>query len=148
MQDYRKLYVWQKAHQLALRTYAVPAYLVKPEAWPLRDQILRSVISIPSNIAEGAGRGSDPDFRRFLWHSMGSCNELESQLLLARDLTFIPGEVHTRLGNDLSEVRKDARELDPDGQVNQSWQLATGSWQLATGNWQLAAGNWQLAAGN
>ena len=70
------------------------------------DQILRAVISISSNIAEGAGRGSDPDFRRFLWHSMGSCNELESQLLLASDFKFIPSESHTRLGNDLSEVRK------------------------------------------
>ena len=106
MQDYRKLLVWQKAHNLALKTYELPAYLLKPEGWPLRDQMLRAVISISSNIAEGAGRGSDPDFRRFLWHSMGSCNELESQLLLAKDLKFIPSELHTRLGNDLSEVRK------------------------------------------
>jgi four helix bundle protein len=106
MQDYRKLHVWQKAHQLALKTYELPAYLQKPEAWPLRDQILRAVISIPSNIAEGAGRGSNPDFRRFLWHSMGSCNELESQLLLALDLTFIPSAVHSHLGNQVSEVRQ------------------------------------------
>ena len=106
MQDYRKLQVWQKAHQLALETYELPAYLLKPEAWPLRDQILRAVISIPSNIAEGAGRGSNPDFRRFLWHSMGSCNEFESQLLLANDLKLIPSELHSRLANDLSDVRK------------------------------------------
>jgi four helix bundle protein len=106
MQNFRNLHVWQKAHQLALNTYGVPAYLLKPEAWPLRDQILRAAISIPSNIAEGAGRGSDPDFRRFLWHSMGSCNELDSQLLLGHDLTFIPSALHTRLGNDLSEVRR------------------------------------------
>ena len=106
MQDYRKLLVWQKSHQLALTTYELPAYLSKPEAWPLRDQILRAAISIPSNIAEGAGRGSDPDFSRFLWHSMGSCNELESQILLGRDLKFIPSAVHTRLGNDVSEVRR------------------------------------------
>ena len=106
MQDYRKLLVWQKSHQLALTTYELPAYLTKPEAWPLRDQVLRAAISIPSNIAEGAGRGSDPDFSRFLWHSMGSCNELESQILLASDLKFIPGAIHTRLGNDISEVRK------------------------------------------
>src|SRR5436190_23902396 len=106
MQDFRNLRVWQKAHQLAIDAYALPAYMQEPKGWALRDQILRAVISIPSNIAEGAGRGSDPDFRRFLWHSMGSCNELESQLLLAKDLKFIPSELHTRLGNDLSEVRK------------------------------------------
>ena len=57
MQNFRNLHVWQKAHQLALTTYEVPAYLLKPEAWPLRDQILRAAISIPSNVAEGAGRG-------------------------------------------------------------------------------------------
>lgn len=106
MQDYRELRVWQKSHQLALNTYELPAYMVKPEAWPLRDQILRAAISIPSNIAEGAGRGSDPDFCRFLWHSMGSCNELEAQLLLASDLKFIPSAVHTRLANEVSEVRQ------------------------------------------
>jgi four helix bundle protein len=113
MQDYRKLLVWQKSHQLALTTYALSAYLTKPETWPLRDQILRAVISIPSNIAEGAGRGSNPDFRRFLWNSMGSCNELESQLLLGHDLKFIPSELHSRLGNDLSEVRRMLSGLIP-----------------------------------
>lgn len=51
MQNFRNLHVWQKAHQLALKTYEVPAYLLKPEAWPLRDQVLRAAISIPSNIA-------------------------------------------------------------------------------------------------
>jgi four helix bundle protein len=106
MQDYRKLRVWQSAHQLAINVYSLPAYLLKPECWPLRDQILRSAISIPSNIAEGAGRGSNPDFSRFLWHSMGSCNELEAQLLLGFDLKFIPRDVHARLGKELSSVRQ------------------------------------------
>ena len=78
----------------------------EPKGWALRDQILKAVISIPSNIAEGAGRGSDPDFARFLWYSMGSCNEFESDLILGRDLKLIPGEVLTRLGNDVSEVRQ------------------------------------------
>jgi four helix bundle protein len=106
MQDYRKLVVWQKAHKLTLATYAVSAYLKAPEAWPVRDQVLRAAISIPSNMAEGAGRGSDPDFRRFLWHSMGSCNELEYDLFLARDLTFLPEREHTRLAGQLAEVRR------------------------------------------
>ena len=106
MQDYRKLVVWQKAHKLALATYAISAYLKAPEGWPLRDQILRAAISIPSNMAEGAGRGSDADFGRFLWHSMGSCNELEYDLLLARDLTFLPEREHTQLTGQLVEVRR------------------------------------------
>ncbi|HEX5475789.1 MAG TPA: four helix bundle protein [Vicinamibacterales bacterium] len=106
MQDYRKLQVWQKAHKLALRTYEVSAYLREPDRWRLRDQILGAAISIPSNIAEGAGRGSRTDFSRFIWYSIGSCNELESDLLLTRDLKFIPIIVHTRFDEDITEVRK------------------------------------------
>ena len=106
MQDYRQLHVWQKAHQLAIDTYGLPRFFRKPEAWPLRDQILKSVISIPSNIAEGAGRGSNADFSRLCWFSMGSCNELESQLLVARDVKFIVPDVHVRFENDISSVRR------------------------------------------
>ena len=72
MQDYRNLHVWQKAHALALATLCDFATTSAARAWPLRDQLLRAAISIPSNIAEGAGRGSDADFRRFLFHSLGS----------------------------------------------------------------------------
>ncbi len=106
MQDYRSLFVWQKSHKLAIDTYAVSAYLKSPEAWPLRDQMLRAVISIPSNIAEGSGRGTNPDFRRFLFHSLGSCNELEYDLLLARDLEFLPPASYSRLAGQVEEVRR------------------------------------------
>jgi four helix bundle protein len=111
MQDYRNLRAWQKAHQLAVNAYALPAYLRQPEGWALRDQILKAVISIPSNIAEGAGRGSDPDFVRFLWYSMGSCNEFESDLLVGRDVKMIPSDLLTRLGNEVSDVRKNLTRL-------------------------------------
>ena len=106
MQDYRNLRVWQKAHTLTLAVYAVTPSLKAPEAWPLRDQLLRAAISIPSNIAEGAGRGSDPDFRRFLWHSLGSANELEYDLLLARDLGFLLPPVYGPLTEQLVDVRR------------------------------------------
>ena len=106
MQDYRNLRVWQKAHQLGVNAYALPAYLSEPKGWALRDQILKAVISISSNIAEGAGRGSDPDFARFLWYSMGSCNEFESDLLLGHDVQLIPQDLLTRLGNEVSDVRQ------------------------------------------
>ena len=106
MQDYRKLRVWQKAHQMTLQTYAVSAHLTKPSAWPLRNQLLRAAISVPSNIAEGAGRGSDADFRRFLRHSLGSINEVEYDLLLARDLGLVPATEHSRFPPKLEEVRR------------------------------------------
>jgi len=106
MQDYRKLLVWQKGHQLAIETYALPKYFLKPEAWPLRDQIFRAAISIPSNVAEGVRRGSNPDFARFLWHSMGSCNEFESDLRPALDVKLLPDVIHARLADQVSEVRR------------------------------------------
>ena len=102
MQDYRKLKVWQKAHGLTLSVYATSAYLEKP----LRSQLLRAAISVPSNIAQGAGRGTHPDFRRFLLHSLGSLNEVEYDLLLARDLEFLPPASHRRLASQLEEVRR------------------------------------------
>jgi four helix bundle protein len=107
MQDYRKLTVWQKAHALALDAYADSAkYLGRPDGWALRDQVRRAAISIPANIAEGAGRGSDRDFRRFLFHSLGSANELEYDLLLARDLGFWPVPLHDTRGRQIAEVRR------------------------------------------
>jgi four helix bundle protein len=111
MQDYRKLSVWQKAHQLAVDAYALPAYLKEPQGWALRDQILKAAISIPSNIAEGAGRGSDADFGRFLWYSMGSCNEFESDLILGENVKLIPRDVFTHLGNDVSGARQQLTRL-------------------------------------
>ncbi len=106
MQDYRKLKVWQKAHALTLRTYSLSARLRSPDARALRDQLFRAVISVPSNVAEGAGRGTDPDFRRFLWHAMGSLNEVEYDLLLARDLGFLPPAEHSGLAAQLEEIRR------------------------------------------
>ena len=106
MQNFRNLLVWKKSHSLALTVYRLAPHLQQREAWPLRDQLFRAAISIPSNIAEGTGRGSDPDFRRFLWMAVGSCNEIDAQLLLGRDLQFLPSELHSRVGKELSEVRK------------------------------------------
>jgi four helix bundle protein len=106
MQDYRKLDVWLRAHQLVLDVFRLAPNLKGPESWPLRDQMLRAAISIPSNIAEGAGRGSNPDFRRFLFHSLGSCNELEYDLLLGADLKVVPADKHKRLASQLAEVRR------------------------------------------
>ena len=121
MQDFRNLRVWQKAHQLAINAYALPEYLQESRGWALRDQILKAVISIPSNIAEGAGRGSDPDFCRFLWYSMGSCNEFQSDLMLGRDVSLIPPVVFTQLENELSDVRKTLTRLiqrvDPKSEI-------------------------------
>jgi four helix bundle protein len=107
MQDYRKLRVWQNAHRLALDVYADSAkHLTTPRTWALRDQVHRAAISVASNIAEGAGRGSNPDFRRFLFMSLGSTNELEYDLLLGRDLGFLPPTLHDCRTHQIEEVRR------------------------------------------
>ena len=106
MQDFKKLIVWQKAHPLVLDTYADSAkHLRHPDAWPVRDQMRPAAISIPSNIAEGRGRGSDADFRRFLFHSFGSSNELEYDFILARDLKFLPVPLFEQRARQIEEVR-------------------------------------------
>ena len=87
-------------------TYADSAkHLRHPDAWPVRDQMRPAAISIPSNIAEGRGRGSDADFRRFLFHSVGSANELEYDLILARDLGFLPVPLFDQRTRQIEEVR-------------------------------------------
>ncbi len=106
MGDYRNLHVWKKAHALTLEVYAFSAHLTRERAWELRSQLLRAAISIPSNIAEGSGRGSNRDFRRFLRHSLGSTNELEYDLLLARDLGLLPAGDFEHMAGRIAEVRR------------------------------------------
>jgi four helix bundle protein len=105
VQDYRKLRVWQRSHKLALSTYAITAKFKGPRAWTLCDQLHSAAISVPSNIAEGCGRGSDPDFKRFLLHSLGSLNELEYDLFLALELGFLPRSEHDRVSAEIAEIR-------------------------------------------
>ena len=76
------------------------------EKFGLISQINRSTVSICSNIAEGAGRGTDKEFSNFLSISLGSSFELETQLILAKRLNYIDEEKFLALGNSLSEIQK------------------------------------------
>lgn len=82
MKNFKKLIVWQRSMQLACETTNVVNKLPNAEKFTYRDQIVRSSISIPSNIAEGSSRDSRKDFKRFLQISLGSSFELETQLIL------------------------------------------------------------------
>lgn len=85
MQNFRNLIAWQKAHALALAVQRMT------QTWPTRgnaglvSQLRRSALSIPSNIAEGAGRGSDKEFASFVQIAIGSCTEAEYQLEFASE---------------------------------------------------------------
>ena len=89
MEDFKDLKVWTKAHQLTLVLYQQTRFFPKDEIYGLTSQIRRASSSIGANIAEGCGRRSDPEMRRFVQIARGSANELEYHLLLARDLQFL-----------------------------------------------------------
>ena len=93
MQDFKKLKVWEKSHNLTLRMYELTSQFPREEIYGLTSQIRRSCASIPTNIAEGCGRGSSADFARFLQIAIGSANETEYLVLLARDLKYLNAEL-------------------------------------------------------
>ena len=106
MKDFRELKVWEKAHQLALQVYRATAKFPKEELYGLTSQIRRASMSIPTNIAEGCGRGSDADFAHFLQIAMGSACETEYQLLLSLDLGFMLQDEYSILQDCVQEVKR------------------------------------------
>lgn len=106
MTDYRQLRVWQKAHAVVLRIYKETAGFPPEERFGLTAQMRRSAASVPTNIAEGAGRGSNAMLAQFVSIAAGSASELDYQLLMARDLGFMGDEVYNTLVSDVSEVRR------------------------------------------
>jgi four helix bundle protein len=106
MANFRELRVWERAHDLTLRIYETTASFPREEMYGLTSQIRRSCTSIPTNVAEGYGRGGDPELARFLHIAMGSASELEYQLLLARDLNLLPVPNYENLAQDLNEVQR------------------------------------------
>ena len=82
MQDFKKIFVWQKAFELSKEIYNMTSKFPKEEIYGLTSQIRRASVSISSNIAEGSGRKTKKDFCGFLYYAYGSTKELESQLLI------------------------------------------------------------------
>ena len=89
IRSYRDLVAWQKAMALAKRVYGASKLFPKSEQYGLCQQVQRAAVSVPSNIAEGYGRGSRRDYVGFLRTARGSLYEVETQVLLARDLEYL-----------------------------------------------------------
>lgn len=106
MRDFRTLQVWEKAHQFTLAVYKVSSTFPKEELYGLTSQIRRAAASIPTNIAEGCGRGTNAELSHFLRIAMGSASEVEYQLLLAHDLSFLTNDAYTQLSEDLVRVKR------------------------------------------
>ena len=106
MRDFKGFKVWQKAHQLVLNVYYRAKTFPSDERFGLKAHLLKSVTSIPSNIAEGSGRHGDAELARFLSIAAGSATETEYQLILARDLGYISEDHHRDLDAQVNEVKR------------------------------------------
>ena len=106
MKDFRSLQVWQRSHALVLEIYRVTKEFPGDEAFGLRAQLRRAAASVPTNIAEGCGRGGDSDFARFVQIALGSASETEYHLLLAKDLGYIGDRENGALTQEIQEVKR------------------------------------------
>ncbi len=106
MKDFRSLKVWEKSHALTLAIYKATEGFPKQELYSLTNQIQRAAVSIPANIAEGCGKDSDAELKRYFTIAMGSASELEYLLLLAHDLSYLQVKVYQSMQSELVETRK------------------------------------------
>ncbi|MDO3390351.1 four helix bundle protein [Bacteroides sp. ET489] len=111
MGTYRDLLVWQKSIKLAKAIYQLTANYPSDERFGLTNQMRRCSISIPSNIAEGFGRGSDKELVQFLYISLGSSNELDTQLTVSYELSFITEDRFKEIEKLNNEVNKMLQSL-------------------------------------
>ena len=111
MADFKKLRVWRKAHALALNANRIVAEIRGADHKPLRVQMNRAAMSIPTNIVEGRGKRSDRDFARFLGYALGSATELEYHIMVARDIGAIAENDAASLLSQVVEIKKMLRGL-------------------------------------
>lgn len=104
--SYKNLIVWQKSMELATAIYEMTEGFPKEEVYGLTSQMRRSAISIPSNIAEGKNRKSDPELVRFLKYSFASGGELETQIEIAKRLKKTRGSNFLKVDSLLDEVMR------------------------------------------
>jgi four helix bundle protein len=106
MHNYKELKVWQKARELVRFIYQLTQKYPKEEIYALTSQVRRAVVSIPSNIAEGAGHSSRKEFSRFLEIAYASSCELDTQIILSFDLNFINQNELNASANYIEELQK------------------------------------------
>jgi four helix bundle protein len=111
IQNYRDLRVWQRGIELVKEVYKLTQEFPKGETFGLVNQMRRSAVSIPSNIAEGQSRRHPGEFRQFLFMALGSSAELDTQLVIAKELDYITEEQAQLMCNLIIEIRKMAYKL-------------------------------------
>ncbi|MDD4202144.1 MAG: four helix bundle protein [Candidatus Omnitrophica bacterium] len=106
MRTHKDLKVWNKAIEYVTRLYKCTSIFPKEELYGLTTQIRRASVSVPSNIAEGAARTSNKEFMHFLFIAIGSLSELETQLIIAKNLGYINEALFDEIVSENEELAK------------------------------------------
>ena len=105
MHNFKQLMIWQKGVDLAVKAYSVTKDFPKHEQYVLTSQITRSAVSVPSQIAEGAGRKSEREMSRYLNISLGSSFELETQLIIANRINYLDNDTFVEIQAECNELQ-------------------------------------------
>jgi four helix bundle protein len=111
IRSFRNLEIWQRGIILVKDVYKETQNFPKEEIYGLTSQMRRAAISAPSNIAEGHIRQHRPEFKQFLSIALGSLAELETQIIISRELDYIPAETSERLVGQVNSLGKMIRSL-------------------------------------
>ena len=106
IRTYRDLLVWQKGIALVTLLYQETKSFPREEVYGLTSQMRRCAVSIPSNIAEGHGRSTRKEYLRYLEVALGSLRELQTQIVIARNLQFLDADAHSKLSNLTLELER------------------------------------------
>lgn len=103
---HKDLIVWKKSIDFVTELYSLTGRFPDAERFGLTNQMRRCSVSVPSNIAEGAARKSNKEFVRFLYISLGSASELQTQLVISRNLNFISPEQYEEFNSQVEEISR------------------------------------------
>ena len=106
IKSYKDLKIWKRSIVLVKNIYDITSLFPNEELYGLTSQLRRSGISIPSNIAEGFTRYYNKEFRQYLYIALGSCAELETQLIIANRLNYLEADIKSKISNDLEVICK------------------------------------------
>jgi four helix bundle protein len=111
MRNFRNFEIWKRAISFTKELYLVTKLFPEQEKFGLISQLRRASVSVASNIAEGASRKSDADFCRFLEIALGSCYELETQLIIAKELSYIDNPMFDELLAEITILEKQINQF-------------------------------------
>jgi four helix bundle protein len=111
MRDFKKYRVWELGHEVALVVYKLTSNFPDSEKFGITNQMRRASSSVPANIAEGCGRDTDKEFRRFLFIANGSATEVEYFLILATELGYIEKSESEHISEKVNILKKSSNKL-------------------------------------